>query len=111
MSLHLQYNSKNHQVDLIKNKKGGVDVKLDHKVIANFLEEDLFNFTRDIILDCKRKEKHLLGDGLNRRRLELMMGRKVIIACCRQKQNPNFHFKRLKKCPNPLLPEKNKSRF
>lgn len=84
MSLHLQYNSKNHQVDLIANSKGGIDIKINHKIVANFLEEELFDFTRDIILACTRKEKDLLGSGLRRRQLEFIIGRSAITEIINQ---------------------------
>ena len=56
-------------------KHGGIDVKLNGKVVATFLEEDIYDFALDTIESCIRKRIDLLGPGLRRRQLEVQFTR------------------------------------
>ncbi len=65
-------------------KHGGIDIKLNGKVIANFLEEDIYDFALDTIESCIRKEIDLLGPGLRRRKLEVQFARAASNVICQQ---------------------------
>lgn len=75
MSAHLRSSAAGRIIDIKPNKKCGVDVILNGHIVANFLEEDIYDFALDVIEQCVRKEKDLLGSGLRRRQLEVQFSR------------------------------------